>query len=230
MNENNQASLNNPPKEKNPVSNFKIVIRLLPSDLSENDFFTQLKNYYPKLDEIIVSKYYVQGHLTESFYEKPVYSRAYLYFKKRNFFQDFMAHVKDKKFYDENKNVCLTTVIERVLYNKIHNESHENPSLSSIENNIYYKKFLMFLKNELSDFDITAIKKEQKKKDKSKSKSNKDSVKASLAQQKDPLKKSKSPKSSLEKTEKKDHLVKKKNIMIKKKPVKIDQNPQNRSP
>lgn len=72
------------PKEK-----LKLVIRLLPPDLKEQEFFALVKPWVN--DDSTISKYFVSGHVSKKMSKKPIYSRAYVIMKAQTYVEQFYA-------------------------------------------------------------------------------------------------------------------------------------------
>jgi regulator of nonsense transcripts 3 len=132
-------------KKSDPYIDLKLVIRLLPYNLTEKDFFTQLSSYYPNE---IPSKYYVQGQPPKTPYDNPEFSRAYVKFRTSNEVDEFMARVRNQPFVESETNDSVIPMIEKSLYNKMPDFNKKKRGKSVLlEDDPIYKSYLRLMEN-----------------------------------------------------------------------------------
>ncbi|QLL34381.1 hypothetical protein HG536_0G02420 [Torulaspora globosa] len=103
---------------KSDDSGFKLVLRLLPPDLSEDEFLKTLKTEIGDMINLgIDGWYYVQGHYSVKFRSEPVYSRCYLYFNDMEQLGKFASRVQPIRFVDDKDNAA-NAVAKVSPYNK----------------------------------------------------------------------------------------------------------------
>lgn len=140
------------PKSINPDNKsfapIKLNVRLLPPDLSEQDFLDQLSKYSAILDDstksiYITSYYYVQGAYSSKPFEEPAYSRAYFLFRNQTYVDQFLKELSGKSFTDPNTADSFIPQISRALYKSMPVIKEKNKaSTSSLGDDFLYKAFL----------------------------------------------------------------------------------------
>lgn len=153
--------LKKPPASSSSTSsldkiNLKIEVRLLPPNLTEDDFYNQLSKVWIKP---ITSKYYVQGKYPDNAYESPQYSRAYLFFKTELLLNEFISILKGKAFQESDTKDNLVPIIERSLFGEMPGAKGEELKLFSLDNNVYFKRFIDYLEKGNSSSILKAEKK-----------------------------------------------------------------------
>jgi len=132
-------------KKTDPYVDLKLVIRLLPFNLTETDFFTQLSSYYPGE---IPSKYYVQGQPPKTPYDNPEFSRAYVKFRTSTELDEFMARVRNRPFVESETNDNVIPLIEKSLYNKMPDFTKKKRGRTvALEDDPIYKSYLAIVEN-----------------------------------------------------------------------------------
>lgn len=141
---------------KNNYVDLKIVIRLLPSNLSEEEFYEQLKVYHPS--ELPV-KYYVQGEAPRTPYDNPKYSRAYIKFRNAHELDEFLGNVRGKPFVETESGDSVIPTVEKSLYNKMPEvERKRTKKSSSLDDDPLFKAFTIHLEGPSVPFSILGAK------------------------------------------------------------------------
>lgn len=158
--------------------NIKLNIRLLPPNLTDEDFIRQLSSYTPLIKDksIITSYYYVEGSYPSKPFEEPSYSRAYLTIKNQTYLNRFLKDIDGKSFVEPNTNDSFVPQTSKALFNKmptVKKQQVQDPKQEnhSIEDDPYFKAFLEFLKDKKLSFDVMEVIKDAKKKDEKERKS-----------------------------------------------------------
>ncbi|KAI5953231.1 hypothetical protein KGF54_002602 [Candida jiufengensis] len=219
----------------------KLIIRLLPPSLTKENFLNQLATVYPYHASKIQKFYYIKGIYPSNSFEVPNYSRAYIDFNNVGDVEEFLKFLNGVSFEDEKDS--LIPVIEKCLFCKmidcrknLGKENQTNTKVQSntntksdfkLENDEIYKKFLSFLSNHISEFDLLKVNRSINKKLKTETKKD-DTTSATATKKKKPRKrKNKKEEATTEgsKVEKKDTKKenKKKENPKKNKPKKTDE-------
>lgn len=158
--------------------NLKLTLRLLPPNLTKEQFIEQLDSHTTlSKDGSIVDSYYVQGCYPSKPFEKPTYSRAYLLFNNQLTLDQFMRDLSGKSFIEPETNDSLKPAIGKSLYNKMPPSKPNTNSVTSkkYEDDEFYKEFLSLLESNKADtFDLALISKKLKKKSRDKKKKDKE--------------------------------------------------------
>ncbi|AMD19072.1 HBR171Wp [Eremothecium sinecaudum] len=86
---------------------YKLVVRLLPPNLTSEMFFKSLQANLPSdtfLDEFTTDQYFVQGHYSKKPFKLPKYSRCYFTLPDMNNLQVLANILKDMAFVDDHDN------------------------------------------------------------------------------------------------------------------------------
>lgn len=147
-------------KSKNNRNNYvdlKIVIRLLPANLSEQEFFDQLKAYH---EGELSCKYYVQGELPKTPYDNPKYSRGYIKFKNIHELDEFVANVRGKPFVESSTSDSVIPIVEKSLYNKMPEVQRKKSKkrIVSLDDDPLFKSFQNHLQDPTIPFSLVNIK------------------------------------------------------------------------
>lgn len=173
----------------NNDSNLKLVIRLLPVGLTEDDFETQLHTHINLADNnSVIDHYYVKGRFLNKPFEHPVYSRAYFMFKNKDKMDAFVQDISGASFFDKSTGDRMIPSLDSAVYNKMDlprkKMSHNG---GSIEHDAVYKHYVALLAEGKEDtFDImqfmeTAKKKNKKRNTKRKKRSKTKEIKSESA-------------------------------------------------
>lgn len=99
--------------KKNDEFGVKLVLRLLPPNLSQDQFLDTIRPEVGELSDCgVLEWYYVRGHYSQNLTTRPVYSRCYLIFEGPDPLQRFAKKVQPVKFVDDKDN--STSVAIRV--------------------------------------------------------------------------------------------------------------------
>ncbi|SCU78809.1 LANO_0A04082g1_1 [Lachancea nothofagi CBS 11611] len=103
-----------------PPAQHKLVVRLLPPNLTDKQFFDAVdieigSKSGPEagsefLTQNVESRYYVQGHFSRKPFKLPTYSRAYLTFHEPGKLQEFARKIGNLRFTDDNDNSMIPTI------------------------------------------------------------------------------------------------------------------------
>lgn len=155
---------------KSDDSGFKLVLRLLPPDLSEEQFLKTVKIEIGEMKNLgVVGWYYVQGHYSVKFRSEPVYSRCYLYFDDMEQLGKFASKVQPVRFVDDNDNaanaVAKVSPFNKRLVNEPPKSGQSKQSLEgTIKEDPLFQTFLKSLKileertSEFSYADVSLLK------------------------------------------------------------------------
>ncbi|QLQ80300.1 hypothetical protein HG537_0D03010 [Torulaspora globosa] len=155
---------------KSDDSGFKLVLRLLPPDLSEDQFIKTVRTELGEMKDLgVVGSYYVQGHYCVKFRSEPVYSRCYLYFNDMEQLGKFANSVQTVRFVDDNDNAA-NAVVKVSPYNKRlipeppKNVQGKQSLMGTIKEDPLFQTFLKSLKileertSEFSYADVSILK------------------------------------------------------------------------
>lgn len=147
-------------------SGLKLVLRLLPPNLSEDQFLDTLK---PEIGDMkkfgVVEWYYVQGHYSANFRSEPTYSRCYFSFNDMEHLEKLVKKVQPIKFVDDKDNAA-NAVIKVSAYNKrlVAGPAKGVQSKQSLEGTINgdplfqtFMKSLKTLEERTSDFSYAEV-------------------------------------------------------------------------
>lgn len=97
--------------KKDEIVGVKLVLRLLPPNLTKEQFTATLEPVMANFAQNhVVDWYYVQGHYSSKFYAEPVYSRCYFVFETMEHLKDFVAKVRPIKFVDDKDNTTRAVI------------------------------------------------------------------------------------------------------------------------
>lgn len=88
-------------KSQEVIEGFKVTIRLLPPNLTEEKFWEIIHDYIT--ENLIFSKYYFPGHYSIKPFKAPTYSRAYISFKEAKIADEFVKAFKALPFEDDKE-------------------------------------------------------------------------------------------------------------------------------
>ena len=92
-------------KRTGPVSReYKLCVRLLPPNLTEEQFINTLEEHGIKIDLFKESFYYVQGHYSHKIFKKPTLSRAYIQLDSLDTIRSLIDGIKTCRFIDDLDN------------------------------------------------------------------------------------------------------------------------------
>ena len=93
------------------ITGHKLVLRLLPPNLNEEQFWNTVDPIVGKLEDYqIESSYFVQGHYTLKTFHDPTYSRAYLLFKQLDKLKEFATKIHSIRFVDDKDSSSAATI------------------------------------------------------------------------------------------------------------------------
>ncbi|CEP61223.1 Upf3p LALA0_S02e09516g [Lachancea lanzarotensis] len=112
-----------------PAAQHKIVIRLLPPDLTSEHFFETLQKELGAgaqfLADNVDSQYYVQGHYSRKPFKLPTYSRAYLTFYELSKLHEFVGKIKNLKFTDDSNTSMVPVTAMSPYVKRLKNEDRK---------------------------------------------------------------------------------------------------------
>lgn len=123
----------------------KVVVRLLPPGLKEDDFFEQVSEYVN--ENSVADKYYVAGAFSLIPFQPPTHSRAYILFKDGKTLDRFLTYVRKCSFKNSggvNSEELFTPIAEIAFYSEMSNSKKNktpNPRSESLENDPIFKLF-----------------------------------------------------------------------------------------
>lgn len=151
---------------KNDDIGVKLVLRLLPPDLSQDQFLEAIK---PEVggfaDGGVLEWYYVKGYYPQKLGMKPVYSRCYFIFGSTEQLQRFANKVRPIKFIDDKDNATnavmkVSSFVRRFAPNDV-GSSRANPPLEgTITEDPLFKTFMKSLKvleEKKSDYSFAEV-------------------------------------------------------------------------
>ncbi|CAB4257213.1 similar to Saccharomyces cerevisiae YGR072W UPF3 Component of the nonsense-mediated mRNA decay (NMD) pathway, along with Nam7p and Nmd2p [Maudiozyma barnettii] len=152
-------SRNNKSKARNKVrrdadQGFKLVLRHLPPNLTEEEFMDNLKPVIQdkKLSTFgIIDNYYRHGSIANNLFEKSVYSRAYFTFNLMEQLKEFGNNVRTLTFIDDKDNVSnpvlkVSPYVKKLGNSNVSNRKHSKKLEGTIENDPIFKQFLKTIK------------------------------------------------------------------------------------
>lgn len=153
---NKRSSSNRKRRSRNrnqDLEGFKLVVRLLPPNLTEEQFFTTIKDTLHDDNFIktfnIVQSYYVEGRYSIKLFNEPTCARGYLLFNDMDNLKKFGLAIKDIVFVDDRDNATKPT-LRMSSYSKRLNKIEITPGkknlFNSLENDRVFKIFLNSLK------------------------------------------------------------------------------------
>ncbi|SCU91557.1 LAFA_0F04478g1_1 [Lachancea sp. 'fantastica'] len=156
----------NKEQPKVPPAQHKVVVRLLPPDLTSELFFETLHKELGSengskagaqfLADNVDSQYYVQGHYSRKPFKLPTYSRAYLTFFELAKLQEFQGKIKNLKFTDDSNTSMVPVTAMSPYVKRLRNDdrkgakNHKANLEGTIEKDKTFQTFLksMALMNE----------------------------------------------------------------------------------
>lgn len=152
--------------KKNDDVGVKLVLRLLPPDLSQDQFLETIK---PEVGEFsdcgVLEWYYVRGHYPQKLSTRPVYSRCYLIFESTESLAEFTKKVQPIKFVDDKDNATnvmtrVSTYVKRFVPNTV----GPSPVSAALEGTITedplfltFMKSLKILEEKKSDYSFADV-------------------------------------------------------------------------
>lgn len=138
--------------KKDEIVGVKLVLRLLPPNLTKEQFTATLESVMANYTQNhVLDWYYVQGHYSSKFYAEPVYSRCYFVFETMDNLKDFVAKVRPIKFIDDKDNATCAVIKISPHVKKLTNSS-KKPARSSqalegtLEEDDLFQTFMKSLK------------------------------------------------------------------------------------
>ncbi|SMN22895.1 similar to Saccharomyces cerevisiae YGR072W UPF3 Component of the nonsense-mediated mRNA decay (NMD) pathway, along with Nam7p and Nmd2p [Maudiozyma saulgeensis] len=133
---------------------FKLVLRHLPPNLTNEQFMDNLK---PVIQDKklaifgIIDHYYRHGSLASNLFEKSVYSRAYFTFNSMEQLKEFGNSVRNLTFIDDKDNVSnpvlkVSPYVKKIGNSNVTNRKHSKKLEGTIENDPIFKRFLKTIK------------------------------------------------------------------------------------
>ncbi|SCU93918.1 LAME_0F05446g1_1 [Lachancea meyersii CBS 8951] len=143
-----------------PSAQHKLVVRMLPPNLTERLFFETLHGELGAdagheagvqfLAQNVDSRYYVPGHFSKKPFKLPTFSRAYLTFYEVAKLKEFVGKIKNLKFTDDTNTSMIpsTTMSPYVKRLRVDDSKGVKNSKAVLEGTIEKDKtFQMFLKS-----------------------------------------------------------------------------------
>jgi hypothetical protein len=130
------------PRETKPVRRNKLVIRLLPPTLGEDEFSNLVCEWIN--DDTCEYRYFVAGHVSTKGSKLPIHSRAYAGFKDLTMLQTFVGEFKKKIAPQLEGN----PIVEYAPYqNRLKSSRPDESMAGTIYNDPVYQSFLAHLKD-----------------------------------------------------------------------------------
>lgn len=141
-------------KNKNQdLEGSKLVVRLLPPNLTEEQFYTTIKDHLHDDNFIktfgIVQSYYVSGHYPVKLFNEPTCARGYLIFNDINNLKKFAMLIKDVTFVDDRDNATKPT-LRMSPYSKILNKNEITPGKKNLSNTLANDRIFKIFLNSLN--------------------------------------------------------------------------------
>lgn len=137
---------------KNEPQGFKLVLRLLPPNLTEEEFFKTFPGDFKQnmVNYGIMDHYYVQGHYSTKIFDDPTYSRGYFIFDTIEKLKQFGLNAQQLTFVDDKDNATKAHIKISPYVKKITPTANGRASKRAVEATIedddVYKLFLKSLK------------------------------------------------------------------------------------
>lgn len=147
-----------PPIVKYDDPDLKVIIRLLPPNLTEEDFVKQIPSQYnpatsPSIDPVRL--FYQKGHPSDKPFEEPTFSRAYLRFQTKEAANIFRAEMQHVVFNDPNSGDQVKCEMLKPIFGEVI-EVSEKTSLGKITQEPIFNKFTS-LRTQSKEVDLVKM-------------------------------------------------------------------------
>lgn len=135
-------------RRKDGSDGVKLVLRLLPPNLTKKDFVETLVPQTGEFTECaVVDWYYMQGHYSPKIYTEPQYSRCYFIFETVGQLNSFSKKVEQVRFTDDRNTSPATIQVSPYVRRPVGESKRVSGSLQgTIETDDLFKTFLNSLK------------------------------------------------------------------------------------